>query len=93
MESFRPIVDRLVIQLLLSHYRIDDFVITENGCRIKDKRRAIFLNAWERLLTKPLQKTESRTYRTLFHKQVSEWVHYLDAQTTSPQWWLMHKRY
>jgi len=91
MEPFRPLVDRLVVKLLLHDYTADDFVMTEQGCRIKDKRRAIFLNAWENLLSSPLKQGESHTYRSYLQKQVSEWVHFLEGKSDFPQWWLMHK--
>jgi len=91
IEPFRPIVDRLVVRLLLQQYQADDFIMTDQGCRLKEGRRAIFLNAWEKHLTTPLQKSRDQVnYRAIFRQQVSEWAHFLDGQIESPRWWLMH---
>jgi len=92
MEPFRPIADRLVVELLTKSYTPDDFIITQDkDCRIKDHSRKIVLNAWEQLMSG--KDNRKSNYRALLQKQCSEWIYFLEGKSNAPHWWLMHKPY
>lgn len=88
MEPFRPLVDRLVLQLCRHDFTAQDFDVDQSGCRLQRDGRNHFYKAWEALInTQQRWQQERVSLRRLIERQVVAFAHHLEDQTKALHWW------
>lgn len=91
MEPFRPVADRLALKCLRKTLTLEDFNQEPNRCRLKEKPRATYLQAWEKQMhERKMWQGEPSTYRRLIERQVLAWVHVLDQTSNELDAWTLH---
>ncbi len=88
MEPFRPLVDRLVLNLCRHVFNPDDFEQGHTGCRLVANGRKRFYTAWEHLMhTSQRWHLEQLSLCRLVEQQVMSYAHHIEDRLTPLHWW------